>query len=524
MAKVRNILFVMSDQLRADYLSCYGHPSLETPHIDSLAQCGVKFDRAFVQSPVCGPSRMSYYTGRYPFSHGASWNFVPLPVGERTLGDYLRSKGMRVALTGKTHMAVDEEGMQRLGISTNTNLGILVSECGFEPFERDDGENPEGRLKPDYAYNNYLRSMGFDGPNPWHKYANSALGTNGEILSGWALRNADKPARIPDEYSETAYITDRALDFMKEQDDNPWCLHLSYIKPHWPYIVSEPYHNLYGLEDCLPLHRNDAERLSPHPVYQGFMNMPQGQSFAREEVCQRVVPTYMGLVKQLDDHFGRIMAYLESSGRMQDTMIVFTSDHGDFLGDHWLGEKELFYEEALRVPLIIYDPDPDADTMRNRVDDRLVEAIDLVPTFIESVGMEVPDHILEGQSLLPALRGGQVDTQRDHVYSELDYAFYNVRKELKLSPNESRAFMIRSDRWKYIYHQVFPPQLFDLVNDPDEYVDLGQNEKYNPIRVELKEMLFQKLINRKWRVTVPTEVVKERTGMARKRGVIIGEW
>lgn len=524
MAKVRNILFVMSDQLRADYLSCYGHPHIETPNIDSLAKRGVKFDRAYVQAPVCGPSRMSYYTGRYPFSHGASWNFVPLPVGERTLGDYLRPHGIKVALAGKTHMAVDQEGMQRLGLSTNTDLGLLVSECGFEPYERDDGENPDGRLKPDYAYNNYLRSKGYEGHNPWHEYANSAEGPNGEILSGWALRNSDKPARVPDEHSESAYITNRALEFMQEQGDDAWCLHLSYIKPHWPYIVSEPYHNLYGIENCLPLHRSEAERVSPHPFYQGFMNMPQGQSFSKEKVCRRVIPAYMGLVKQLDDHFGRILAYLESSGRIEDTMIVFTSDHGDFLGDHWLGEKELFYEESSRVPLVIYDPDPEADATRNSVDNRLVEAIDLVPTFLESVGVDIPDHIVEGKSLLPALREGQIDTRRDHVFSELDYAFYNVRKELNLSPEESRAFMIRTDRWKYIYHKVFPPQLFDLLNDPDEFVDLGQDEGRKQIRNEMKELLFEKLINRKWRITVPTEVVKQRTGMARKMGVIIGEW
>ena len=137
--KPKNILFIMCDQLRWDYLSCYGHPHLATPHIDALAKRGVRFTRAHVQSPICGASRMSTYTGRYVQSHGAAWNGFPLKVGEMTMGDYLRPLGMRTALAGKTHMEADVEGMQRLGIDPGSIIGVRVSECGFEPFERDDG-------------------------------------------------------------------------------------------------------------------------------------------------------------------------------------------------------------------------------------------------------------------------------------------------------------------------------------------------------------------------------------------------
>ena len=122
-----------------DYLSCYGHPRLATPHIDALASRGVRFTRAYVQSPVCGASRMSTYTGRYVQSHGASWNGFPLKVGEMTLGDYLRPLGVRTALVGKTRMEADVEGMQRLGIDPKSIIGVRVAECGFEPYERDDG-------------------------------------------------------------------------------------------------------------------------------------------------------------------------------------------------------------------------------------------------------------------------------------------------------------------------------------------------------------------------------------------------
>jgi arylsulfatase A-like enzyme len=526
MSKVRNVLFIMADQLRADYLSCAGHPSLQTPNIDWLAAKGVSFDRAYVQSPVCGPSRMSFYTGRYAFNHGASWNFVPLPVGETTLGDYLRPNGIRTALVGKTHMRPDLDGMARLGLDPGCDLGILAGECGFEPYERDDGEHPDFQAKdnPDFSYNVYLRARGYDEANPWHSAANSTAGADGEILSGWDMRNAKYPARVEEAHSETAYTTDRALDFMREQGEDPWCLHLSYIKPHWPYIVPAPYHDMYGQDDRLPLHRADAERNDPHPVYRAFMEMDPGVSFSREEVCATVIPTYMGLVKQIDDHLGRLFRYLEETGRLDDTMIVFTSDHGDFLGDHWLGEKELFFEESARVPMIVYDPDQAADKTRGTVDTRFVEAIDLVPTFVEAFGLEPASHVIEGRSLLPLVRGETVSDWRDAVFCELDFAFYRARLDLKLGPNDCRMFMVRDDRWKYIHHEHFRPQLYDLENDPDEFVDLGGDPAYAPIRQEMADRLFAWFRGHKRRLAMPDDVVVQRTDGARNVGVIIGRW
>jgi arylsulfatase A-like enzyme len=177
MAAIKNILFIMCDQLRWDYLSCYGRPSLQTPNIDALAARGVRFTRSYVQSPICGASRMSTYTGRYVHSHGASWNGFPLKAGEMTMGDYLRPLGLRTALVGKTHMEPDKETMQRLGIDPQSIIGVRVSECGFEPYERDDGLwaiGPDGRYDPRLPrYNEYLNQKGYGGDNPWHDFANS---------------------------------------------------------------------------------------------------------------------------------------------------------------------------------------------------------------------------------------------------------------------------------------------------------------------------------------------------------------
>ena len=138
----------MCDQLRYDYLGCTGHPVLKTPNIDAMAERGVLFSNAYVQSPICGPSRMSFYTGRYMRSHGSHWNGWPLRVGEPTLGDHLKKIGVRNVLVGKTHMAPDLEGLKNLGIPADSIIGVHVSECGFEPYERDDGLHPTGRAAP----------------------------------------------------------------------------------------------------------------------------------------------------------------------------------------------------------------------------------------------------------------------------------------------------------------------------------------------------------------------------------------
>ena len=259
----------MCDQLRWDYLSCYGHPRLATPHIDGLAAKGVRFTRAYVQSPVCGASRMSFYTGRYVQSHGASWNGVPLKVGEMTLGDYLRPLGLQTVLVGKTHMRADQEGMERLGIDPGSIIGVRVAECGFDPYERDDGLHgigPDGRYDPQVPrYNRYLNDKGYAGDNPWHDWANAAQGEGNSLASGWAMRHARKPARVREEDSETPYMTGRAMDFIGEAGDAPWCLHLSYIKPHWPYIAPAPYNAMFGAADVLPVVRSEEERQRPAP-------------------------------------------------------------------------------------------------------------------------------------------------------------------------------------------------------------------------------------------------------------------
>ncbi len=523
--KTRNVLFIMCDQLRADYLSCYGHKHLKTPAIDALAARGTRFTRAFVTAPVCGPSRMSFYTGRYTLSHGATWNFVPLPVGERTLGDYLRPAGLRVAVTGKTHVEPDLAGMKWLGLSRNEGMGRLIAAGGFEEFWRDDGIHPDHNTPADLVYNEYLRAHGFGGANPWHEWANSGVDEDGNVASGWLLRHSHRPTRLPEEFSETAYTTKRAIEFITEQGDKPWCLHLSYIKPHWPYIAPAPYHDMFGPEDALPPIRSDVERSdSANPIFRGFQDHPESVTFSRDEVRNNVIPAYMGLVKQIDDHLSRLMDFLERAGRLDDTLIVFTADHGDYLGDHWQGEKEFMYEQGVRIPLIVVDPSEEA--RRGAVSDALVSAVDLVPTFIDALGLEIPTHIVEGHSLLPLLRGSN-ESLRDAAFAELDYAIYPTARKLGLKAREARMLMVRTERWKLVHFgRDFPPQLFDLRDDPLEFNDLGRDPgtAAKAARDELRGLAFEWMRERRNRIGMTDAAVDKRPSPAGAGGVKIGIW
>jgi len=527
MSTVKNILFIMADQLRFDYLSCYGHPHLKTPNIDKLAARGLRFDRAYVQSPVCGPSRASFYTGRTVFSHGATWNRVPLPIGELTLGDYLRPIGVRTAVVGKTHMIPDKEGMARLGLNEGTEIGCLISQPGFDPYERDDGLHPTPLLRNrggKLRYNDWLREQGYAGENPWNDYANSAEGPDGELLSGWYLKNSNLQARVQEKHSETAYMTMRAKEFILEMGDSPWLCHLSYIKPHWPYIAPAPYHDMFGPETFLPVIRDASEKTDPNPVFSAFMGMEVSETFSRQGTRETVLPAYMGLIKQIDDHLGELFDWLDETGKSEDTMIVFTSDHGDYLGDHWMGEKELFHEVSVRVPLIIADPRPEADITRGTASGAFVEAIDLVPTFLGATGAPSASHRLEGRSLQPLLHGETVTEWRDEVFSEIDYAFYAARKTLDVGVSDARGYMLRTERWKYIHFRHFPPQLFDLENDPDEFNDLGRDPDHEAVRQSLHARLLDRLTARKNRVTMTDDGVHAMRGDENSAGIIIGKW
>ena len=470
----------MCDQLRYDYLSCYGHQSLHTPNIDKLAERGVTFTNAYCQAPLCAPSRNSFYTGRYMSSHGVMGNEDMTHLDEKMMADYLRPLGYRTAVVGKTHSFKSRSEMAELGIDMNSDLARTASSGGFEPYEHHEGIYPDPVLPKKQGYTDYLRSLGYDATNPWDRCANSGIDESGKLHSGWQLSSSKFPAAIEEAHSETAFTTQRAMDFIDETGEQSWCLHLSYIKPHWPVIAPAPYHDRYTAEDIQAVVCNEQERKNPHPVYQAFMQQEYSESYSDGDVRETVIPVYMGLIKQIDDHLGGLFDFMETRKLFENTMIVFTTDHGDYLGDHWLGEKDLFHDVSAKLPMIVVDPRAEADSNRGSQCEAFVESVDVLPSFIEFAGGELSRERLEGRSLSPLLHKNDSVEWRDYAISEIDYTDRGLRSLLELDPYQCRAIMARNRRWKYIYHQEFSPQLFDMENDPDELVDLGANRNTKP--------------------------------------------
>jgi arylsulfatase A-like enzyme len=521
---VRNVLFIMADQWRADHFGAAGHPFLRTPHIDALALRGVRFSNAYVQSGVCGPSRMSFYTGRYVSSHGATWNRVPLSAAELTLGDYLHAAGRDLTLSGKTHMIPDARGLARFGLDPahgDQALAAAIRSGGFTELDRHDGHHAEKESR----YAQWLRTQGYASADPWTDYVISAVDDNGQTVSGWNMRNARLPARVREEHSETAYTTDQTIAFIREQGDTPWALHLSYVKPHWPYMAPAPYHAAYCADQIVPAVKNDAELQNAHPVLAAYRRHEESQNFARDETWRTVRPTYQGLIAQLDAHLGRLWQVLEETGRWKDTLVVLTADHGDLLGDHWLGEKELFYDPVIRVPMIVFDPAAAADATRGRTEARFVEAIDVVPTVLEALDLPAQRHRLEGRSLLTLTRNAAAPVEwRDAVFSELDYGFRQARRDLGRAPDACRAWMVRTEQWKYVEWQDMRPQLFDLAADPSEFNDLGADPAFATVRQEMRDRLLHWLSHGKRRTTVTLAEVEASTATHEKAGVFFGKW
>ena len=413
--------------------------------------------------------------------------------------------------------------MARLGLTPDSVIGARQAECGFDPWVRDDGlwaEGPDGPYDPKPSpYNEYLKSQGYGGDNPWADHANAGLDGNA-VASGWFLGNAGRPANVREEDSETPWLTGEAIRFLDQVED-PWCAHLSYIKPHWPYIVPAPYHAMYGREHVLPARREAVERVDPHPVYGAYMDNRIAAAFQRDDVRETVIPAYMGLIAQCDDQLGRLLDHLEATGRMADTLIVLTSDHGDYLGDHWLGEKDLFHEQSVKVPMIVYDPRGEASGTRGTTCDALVEAIDLAATFVEAAGGTVPEHVIEGRSLMPWLHGQAPDTWRRYVVSEFDYAPTPQCVKLGLEPRDARLLMIFDGRYKMVHAEGgFRPMLFDLAADPHEFHDLAKGKAHHAEIDRLYGMLAGWGRRMSQRVTKSDAEIERMRGTALRRGIL----
>jgi len=482
---VKNILFIMVDQMRADCLSLVGHPLVETPNLDWLAGRGAYFPNTYVQTAVCGPSRMCFYTGRYTHAHRSYWNDVPLPHDEETLGTRLRREGIQAVLCGKTHHVPDY-------LTQEHHPDIdLTHYAGFEPWEVNEfwGDSDPTLSKEAGTSNHWMHQLqqkGYDLPFDNPMMAAFQVQTPDGTRNGWRFENTRYPTVIRKEDSDTAFLTDRAISFVEQAGEEPWLLHLSYLKPHWPNVAPAPYHAMYDPAGVPPPIRHPAELDDPHPLLEPFRRERRSLPFDNETTWREMRATYYGLITEIDANLGRLFDTLRKQGRFEDTMIIFVSDHGEYMGDHWLFEKELFYESAIRVPLIVFDPDTAADSHRGQVVERFVESVDIVPTCLEAFGMASAPEV-QGRSLRPFLHGKTPSGWRDAVFADWDFRFYQIADELGIPAKKCRAWMIRDERYKYIHFNGLPDMLFDLSADPHELRNLADDPN-------MKEVIYEYLI------------------------------
>ena len=244
--------------------------------------------------------------------------------------------------------------------------------------------------------------------------------------------------------------------------------------------------------------------------------------FARDHVREHVIPAYMGLIKQLDDNLGRLFAWMDANGLSENTIVAFTSDHGDYMGDHWMGDKDFYHEMAVKVPMIIADPRTAADTTRGTVSDALVEMIDLAPTFMNALGAPAKPHIVEGRDLTPLLHGTD-GFSRSYVISEHDYHWSEMARALDVPQEDARTIMIFDGRWKYIRCEGFRPVLFDLETDPQEVTDLGNSAAHEGVRTRMEAALLRWATRHHTRITATPQVLAGQK-VAAKTGILIGFW
>ncbi len=471
----RNVLLIVVDQWRADCLPWLGTPHLRTPNLDRLCREGVTFRNHVTTTVPCGPARASLLTGLYQMNHRAVQNTVPLDARHITLGQALRTIGYDPALVGYTTTTPDP----RTTSPTDPRFSVIGDLM--------EGFRPVGAFEPsEDGYFGWLAQQGF--PLPARR--EDIWLPEGEDTAGPTAR----ASRVPAHLSDTAYFTESALAYLKGRGGKPFFLHLGYYRPHPPFIASAPYHALYRAEDMAPPVRAasvEAEA-AQHPLLafylrdnprRDFFERTSGPAAALDDAAVRQMrATYFGLMTEVDDALGRVFAWLDETGQWDETLILFTSDHGEQLGDHYLLGKMGYFDESFRVPLIVRDPDAPEDT-RGRVEDAFSESVDVMPTMLAWLGAEAP-RAGDGCSLLPLVHGRRPADWRDLLHYEFDFrdVHYSApERDLGLGLDECSLCAVQDSRWKYVHFAALPPLFFDLTTDPHQFRNLAADPAYAPL-------------------------------------------
>jgi choline-sulfatase len=439
----QNILVVMADQLTALALGCHGNSEVKSPHIDRLASEGVLFESAYSSSPLCTPARVAFMTGQNISKCGGFDNAAYMPSTMPTFAHYLRLMGYRTCLSGKMHFVGPD---QLHGFEDRVTTDIYPADFGWVP----DWTNAEERI--DLWYHN-MSSV---------KQAGVASITN--------------QLAYDDEVGARAMRV--IYDHARGEDERPLCLVTSFIHPHDPYATRQKYWDLYDDVDIsLPsVPRPSREKQDAHNLRLEKVIALDAVDLSDEEIIN-ARRAYYGNVSYVDEWLGRLRATLDECGMADNTTIMFTSDHGDMLGEYGLWYKMSFREWSCRIPLIVHQP--------GRFQARRVQApvaqVDVLPTLVElaaeATGLEKPAAIdpLQGRSLV-SLCDGNADNDPNTCVSE-------YLAEGTAAP----MLMIRRGHFKYIACMTDPEQLFDLQNDPNELENLVSHELLDGFRREASE-------------------------------------
>jgi len=462
----RNVLFITVDQWRGDCLGAMAHPCLRTPRLDQLAREGCLFRRHYGQTAPCGPARASLLTGQYLMNHRVVNNGTPLDAGFTNIALEVRRHGLEPTLIGYTDQTPDPRGLSPADPALSTYEGVLP---GFSAYLHQTED-----ARPWLAW---LRALGYPEPlDVEHIYRHQ------ENYPGAAERGPTfPPARYPAEHSDTAFVTDTALGWLQNHAGQPWFLHLAYLRPHPPWVVPEPYHDHYHPEAVPPPLRDPplSHWQAQHPYLDWHLRrhsqrsfLPGGSRLAAAVGLDAVLQaraSYFGLMAELDRQIGRLLDYLATSAQERHTLVVFTSDHGEHLGDRFLWGKHGYFDEAYHIPLIIRDP----DGQHRQVVDAFTEAVDLMPTLLTWLGFPVPAQC-DGESLLPWVRGEAPGRWRDALHWEFD--FRDVRGEQQppgLPADQCQLAVLRDEHYKYVHFPTLAPLLFDLQADPKQCHNLA---------------------------------------------------
>jgi arylsulfatase A-like enzyme len=440
-----NLLFIWTDEQRADTMAVYGNTKIRAPNLNKLAGESIVFEKAYVTQPVCTPSRSSVMTGLWPHTNGCTANNIPLRRETSCLPELLADQDYRTAYMGKWHLG-DE----------------IFAQHGFQEW-----------VSMEDGYSQYF-TPGHD-RNARSDYHHFLLELGYKPESGGRFSREYK-AKLPIQHCKPAFLESRACNFLRRHRNDPFVLYVNFLEPHMPFFgpldkEHDPEQVLFPATFNGPFDENEPLR---YRINREYCRVKYGND---EQAFRKLIARYYGLVTQVDRSVGAILKALDDLGLSDHTIVVYTSDHGDMMGAHRLVEKSVMYEEAVRVPLLMRVPQL---APQERMIRRPISHIDLVPTLLDLMGHQ-PEKDLPGQSLASMMQTGKL--AQDHVFIEWHSTQEALRRgahEGNIAPKERldrvarerTRTVIAPDGWKLCLSDLDKCQLFNLRDDPGETQNL----------------------------------------------------